>query len=142
MSNIEHFENISIVDGDIKVDINFSKYDVRFVNAQARIGEQVLQDCRALMPMQTGSLIQRSHTADEGRQVVFPGPYGRFQYGGLVMVDPDTNSPWARPGAKKVLTDRPLKYSRPEAVSHWFDEAKARNGEYWIRKVKEIINGK
>lgn len=150
MSNIEHFDGVSVVDGDIRVNIDFSRYEVGFAKAQAWIGEQVLQDCRALMPLSTGGLQQRSHTdnskhlRDEsqtkngGRQVVFPGPYARFQYGGLVMVDPDTNSPWAKPGAKKVLTDRHLQYSRPEAVSHWFDEAKARNGEYWIKKVKEI----
>lgn len=138
MSNTVHFEKISIVHGDIRVDIDFSRYEVGFAKAQWWIGEQVLQDCRAVMPMLTGSLQQRSHTEYGGTKVVFPGPYGRFQNGGLVMVDPDTGSPWARPGAKKVLTDRPLQYSRPEAVSHWFDEAKARNGEYWIRKVKEI----
>lgn len=140
MSDIEHFDGISVVDGDIKVDIDFSKYEARFSRAQYWLGEQILQDCRALMPMQTGSLIQRSHAVNDGKQVVFPGPYGRFQYGGLVMVDPETKSPWARDGVKKVLTDRALKYSRPEAIDHWFDEAKARNGEYWIRKVKEIID--
>jgi len=141
MSNIYHFETISVVDGDIKVNIDFSKYSMNAVKAQACLGEQVLQDCRALMPLLTGSLIQRSYTAEQGKKVIFPGPYARFQYGGLVMVDPATNSPWARPGAKKVLTDRSLKYSRPEACSHWFDEAKARNGEYWIKKVGEIFYG-
>lgn len=73
--------------------------------------------------------------------MVFPGPYGRFQYGGKVMVDAVTGSPWARPGAKKIVTDRPLKYSRPEATDHWFDAAKAQHGETWIAEVKRRAGG-
>lgn len=30
----------------------------------------------------------------------------------------------------------------PEATDHWFDTAKARNGEYWINGVKERIGGR
>jgi hypothetical protein len=93
------------------------------------------------MPLLTGSLQQRSHTEDGGRKVVFPGPYGRFPYGGKVMVDPVTGSPWARKGVKKALTDRSLTYSNPEATDHWFDTAKARNGEYWINGVKQKGGG-
>ena len=62
-------------------------------------------------------------------------------YEGKVMVDEQTGSPWARPGAKKVVTDRDLKYSNPKATPHWFDTAKENHGESWVREVKKIAGG-
>lgn len=150
MSEIQHFPKISYVSANFRCEIRFDRFSGQFARAQWWFGEQVLQGCRAVMPMQTGGLQQRSSTShmsdrssveNGGRQVVFPGPYARFQYGGKVMVDPDTGSPWARKNAVKVLTDRPLTYSNPEATDHWFDEAKARNGAAWIAGVKKIAGG-
>ena len=86
-------------------------------------------------------LVDESRTEDGGRRVVFPGPYARYQYGGYVMVDPETGSPFAKEGATKVLTNRRLTYSQPMATDHWFDEAKARHGQYWIAEVKRRAGG-
>lgn len=141
MSDIQHFSDISIVDGNVRVFIHIDRFSDQFIRAQQWLGNRVLEDCKPLMSLVTGGLQQRSHTENNGRRVVFPGPYGRFQYMGKVMVDPDTGSPWARRGAKKVVTNRPLHYSAPGATSHWFDAAKARNGEYWIEGVKRIAGG-
>lgn len=141
-SQIFHFPNISYVSAGLHVEIALKPYEEKFLAAQQWLGDRVLEDCRAVMPLLTGSLQQRSYTAYGGRQVIFPGPYARFLYGGMVMVDPDTGSPWARKGAKKVVTDRPLTYSNPEATAYWFDTAKTRNSEYWINGVKERIGGK
>ena len=139
MANIQHFPKFSIVFGNVTVAVDLSVYAERFNKAQEWLGWRVLQDCQARMPIQTGSLRQRSHTEDGGKKVVFPGPYARFQYGGKVMVDPVTGSPWARKGVKKVLTDRPLKYSDPAATDHWFDAAKADYGQEWIAEVNRMI---
>lgn len=142
MSDTYHFPFISYVDGGLRIQIDLKPYEQRFTEAQQWLGDRVLEDCRAVMPLLTGGMQQRSYVRYGGREVVFPGPNSRFQYGGKVMVDPDTGSPWARKGVKKVLTDRPLTYSNPEATDHWFDTAKARNGEYWINGVKERIGGR
>ena len=142
MSEMFHFPNISYVAGGLRVKINLKPYEQKHIEAQHWLGDRVLEDCRAVMPHQTGSLQQRSYTSRGGRQVIFPGPYARFQYGGRVMVDPDTGSPWARKGVEKVLTDRPLTYSNPQATDHWFDTAKAQYGDYWINGVKEKIGGR
>lgn len=136
---MEHFPTYSFVSSSVHVIVDLKRFAVGFEEAQAWLGERILTDCRARMPIKTGSLRQRSYTADGGRRVVFPGPYARFQYGGRVMIDPVTKSPWARPGAKKVLTDRPLQYADPAAVDHWFDAAKAEWGESWINDVKQRI---
>lgn len=140
-SEMIHFPKYSYVKGDIRVELNLDRFSEQFTEAQQWLGDRVLEDCKPNMPFLTGNLQQRSHTEDGGRRVVFPGPYARFQYGGLVMVDEETGSPFALPGNKKVLTNRPLKYSAPQAVDHWFDETKAQHGEYWITKTKEIAGG-
>lgn len=140
-SEMFHFEDFSYVAGNLKVEIKFSRFSRQFNEAQEWLGNTVLEDCKPYMPIRTGSMQQRSKVNNGGREVEFPGPYARFQYGGVVMVDPVTGSPWARPGAKKVVTDRPLTYSSPTATDHWFDTAKAQHGEYWIAEVKRRGGG-
>ena len=142
MSDTFHFPDVSYVCGSLRIKINLKPYEQKHIEAQQWLGDRVLEDCRSRMPLLTGNLQQRSYVDGGGRQVVFPGPSARFQYGGKVMVDPDTGSPWARKGVKKVLTDRPLTYSNPQATHHWFDTAKAQYGDYWINGVKERIGGK
>lgn len=141
MAEIAHFKNISIVDGTVRVNIKFDRFSKQFQEAQLALSKMVLEGCKSYMPKVTGSLEQRSYVDSSGARVVFDGPYARFLYMGKVMVDPDTGSPWARKYARKVVTDRLLKYSRPEATSHWFDAAKAANGDAWIAEVKRIGGG-
>ena len=141
MSDIQHFPKFSIVASGVRVSVDLRRFEQQFTDAQEWLGNQVLNDCKPFMPHLTGSLQQRSHTDRNGQEVVFPGPYGRFQYGGLVMVDPVTGSPWARPGAKKVITNRPLTYSAPGVTAQWFDTAKERHGDTWIRETKRRAGG-
>lgn len=155
MANIVHLENISYVDGNVRVEINLSPLDEKVLRAQQWLGDRVLESCRACMPHNTGSLQQRSHTEDNGRKVVFPGPYARYLYMGKVMVDSVTGKgPMRIPtgpgeyilrfkkGATLVPTSRPLKYSDPNAVPMWFDAAKQRDGQRWVSGAKEIVGGK
>lgn len=142
MSEMQHFLNFSYVGANFRIELSLDKYSSRFTEAQQWLGDRVLEDSKPFMPILTGSLQQRSHTENDGKRVIYPGPYGRFQYGGKVMVDPVTGSPWARKGAKKILTDRPLKYSNPQATAKWFDSAKEVNLEYWLNGVRKIIGGK
>lgn len=153
MSDMEHFANVSYVHTNVAVDLRFDSLSAGLNKAQLWLAEQILQDCRAVMPHVTGSLQQRSHTEDNGRRVVFPGPYGRYQYMGKVMVDSETGKgpgkiptgPGGefvfrfRKGAKLVATERNLKYSNPEASALWFEVAKARNKGYWITGFKREV---
>lgn len=141
MSEIFHFPYISYVSGDLKIEINLDRFSRQFTEAQQWLGATVLEDCKPYMPIRIGSMQQRSRVNNGGSEVQFPGPYARFQYGGVVMVDPETNSPWARLGAKKVVTDRPLTYGSLTATSHWFDTAKANHGAYWLAEVKRKAGG-
>ena len=140
MSEMQHFPKFSYVNGNFRCELSLDRFSKQFADAQQWLGDRVLEDCKAYMPHLSGDLQQQSKTESGGRKVVFPGPYARFQYGGKVMVDPVTGSPWAR-NTPKVLTDRPLQYSNPQATDHWFDTAKARYGEYWISGVKKRAGG-
>lgn len=141
MGRTVHTPGVTYIKGDVRVVLDLKPLYANVQKAQDWLLDRVLEDCRARMPVRTGSLTQRSYVDRDSAEVVFPGPYGRFQYGGLVMVDPVTGSPWARRGAVKVLTDRPLHYSQPGAVDHWFDHAFAEDGEYWIDGCAKIIAG-
>lgn len=140
--NVEHFSKISVVSSGFRCEIDLSRFGRQFTLAQQWLGDRILEDCKPFMPLETGNFQQRSMVLEHGRKVLFPGPFGRFLYMGKVMVDPDTGSPWARKGAVKVVTDRALSYSQPNATSFWFDAAKAANGEYWLSEVKRIGGGR
>lgn len=140
--NGQHFAKYSVVHSNVLVKLDLTVFEGKFEEAQEWLGWRVLQDCQAKMPRRTGNLQQRSHVEDGGRKVVFPGPTSRFLYGGLVMVDPVTRSPWARRGVKKVVTDRKLTYSDPAARAKWFEEAKAENRDAWIAGVNDRVKGR
>ena len=145
-SNIHHFPSFSVVEGDIKVDVNLSRFEKQFQEAQFKLDSQVMTDMVPYMPHNTGTFVNLTRAqsvALAGSGVVCAGapPMGRFLYGGKVMVDPETGSPWARPGVKKVVTERDLTYSNPMATPHWFDTAKANHGKAWVDEVKKIAGG-
>ena len=131
---------------NLEMRINFSRFEKQFEDAQFILDSTVMKDMKPYMPQQTGTFInitsaQSTSLAGSGTVVAAAAPMGRFLYEGKVMVDPETNSPWARPGAKKVVTDRELKYSNPKATPHWFDTAKENHGKSWVREVKKIAGG-
>lgn len=143
---MEHFKDISIVKGDIKVDISLDRFSKQFKEAQYWLDSQVMNDMVPLMPHNTGTFInvtraQSAALAGSGVVIAASAPMGRFLYMGKVMVDEKTGSPWARKGAKKVVTEKPLNYSNPKAVPFWFDEAKRQHGQQWINGVKKRAGG-
>lgn len=146
MADIFHFKNVSVVSGDIKVNVNLSRFSKQFQEAQFALDSQIMNDMEPLMPRQTGSFISLTRArsaalAGTGEVYAAAPPMGRFLYMGKVMVDPETGSPWARPGAKKIVIERPLTYSNPQAVPHWFDRAKELHEKEWVEIVKNKAGG-
>lgn len=112
----------------------------RCTKAEHIVAIQVDKDTSPYTPALTGSLNQRTRVV--GNSVVYPGPYARYLYYGKLMVDPDTGSPWAQPGAVKVLTDRDLVFNQsvhPQAQAHWFEASKAQNLDKWRRVAAENV---
>ena len=121
--------DIDIEADGVQIHVNTSDLMERANDAQFWLDSQIMTDMVPLMPHQTGTFINVTRArsaalAGSGKVVAAAPPMGRFLYEGKVMVDPETGSPWARAGAKKIVTDRSLKYSNPSAVPHWFEAAK------------------
>lgn len=141
-----HFPGFSLVEGDITVDVSLNRFEKQFQDAQYYLDGEVMNDMVSYMPHRDGifvNLTRMRSAALQGTGKVIAGapPQGRFLYEGKVMVDPVTGSPWARKGAKKVVTERPLTYSNPKATPRWFDTAKEKHGKSWIKGVKKIAGG-
>lgn len=142
ISKIKH----SVKKNDIQFDVDFSRFEKQYEAAQYALDNMVMTSMQPYMPHDTGTFINVTKAmsaalAGSGKVVAAAPPMGRFLYEGKVMVDPATNSPWARPGAEKVVTDRDLTYSNPKATPHWFDTAKKNHGRSWVKAVKKIAGG-
>lgn len=145
-----HFPSFSIVKGDIKVNVSLNRFEKQFQEAQYWLDGQVFTDMEKYMPFRDGNMrnvsaIMSRSMQGSGQVIAGAPPYGRFLYEGKVMVDPVTGSPWARAGAKKVVTDRDLvfdKTAHPRATDHWFDAAKTENVKSWAKGVKKRAGGK
>lgn len=142
-----HFPGFSIKRGNIKVDVKLNRFEKSFQEAQYWLDGEIMTDMVPFMPHRDGTFInltkmQSAAIQGSGKVVAAAPPTGRFLYEGKVMVDPQTGSPWAKKGAKKVVTGKSLNYSNPRATPHWFDTAKDKYGKSWIKGVKEIAGGK
>lgn len=140
------FKDINITGTRVKIEVDMSRFKKQFQEAQFYLDSQVMTDMIPYMPKRDGvfqNLVRARSAALAGSGTVVAGvpPSGRFLYEGKVMIDPVTGSPWARPGARKVVTNRPLTYSNPQATPHWFDTAKERHGKQWVEETKRIAGG-
>lgn len=150
MSKTFHFPSFSMVAGDITVNISLNRFEKQFQEAQNWLDGQVFTDMEKYMPFRDGNMrnvsaIMSRSMQGSGQVIAGAPPYGRFLYEGKVMVDPVTGSPWARAGAKKVVTDRDLvfdKIAHPRATDHWFDAAKEQYVKSWAKGVKKRAGGK
>ena len=130
----------------VNMHIDLDRFEKQYNLAQFALDSTIMANMVPYMPHDTGTFINVTKAmsaalAGTGKVVAAAPPMGRFLYEGKVMVDPVTNSPWARPGAKKVVTDRDLKYSNPKATPHWFDTAKEKHGKSWVKLVKKEAGG-
>ena len=134
---------------DIELDVDLSRFEKQYGEAQYALDSMVMTSMQPYMPHQTGTFINVTKAmsaaiAGSGTVVAAAPPMGRFLYEGKVMVDEQTGNPWARPGAKKIVTDRDLKYDtnhNPKVTDHWFDTAKKNHGKSWVKAVKNIAGG-
>lgn len=157
-SKIKHFKGFSIVDGDIRVTLNMSRFERQFQRAQYQLDGAVMNSMVPFMPMESGAFVNVTRAASaavQGSGEVYAayGPQGRFLYEGKTMVSPSTGSTWAKRGERKVLVSEysgktnakeNLSYSRqahPKAQPHWFDAAKEKDGKKWVKNVKRTAGG-
>ena len=144
MAKNKPLQGFTIYDGKVKANIHLDRINANLTRAQYVLDSQIMNDMVPYMPHNTGTFVnitraQSASLAGSGFVVAAAPPMGRFLYEGKVMIDPVTGSPWARKGAKKIVTDRPLTYSNPKAVPHWFDKAKEEHLSEWVQIVKDNV---
>lgn len=153
-----HFPGFSLVQGDIRVNVKLNRFEKQFQEAQYYLDNEVMTSMVPFMPMRDGNFInetklQSAALAGSGKVVAGVPPMGRYLYEGVVMVDKETGKgPFFIPGvgyryrkgAELIPTGRPLKYDKtkhPNVKDHWFDAAKQKDGDKWIKGVKKIAGG-
>lgn len=140
------FKDINVTGRHVRIKVDMSRFEKNFQDAQKWLDNQVMTSMLPFMPRVTGTFIDNTRAKSislAGSGIVCAGykPHGQFLYGGKVMVDPVTGSAWARKDAGKVLTNKPLTYSNPQATPQWFETAKRRDGDMWVREVKKRAGG-
>lgn len=157
-SKTTHFKGFSVVDGDINIKLNLSRFDKQFQRAQYQLDGNVMNSMVPFMPMVTGDFVDVTRAASaavqgSGKVYAAYGPAGRFLYQGKTMVSTVTGSTWATKGTKKVLVSQyrgktkakeDLQYTKtahPKAQAKWFDAAKKADGKEWIKQAKKTAGG-
>lgn len=118
--------------------------------AEHDVAVQAERDTAKYVPMQTGSLRQRTLVASN--EIIYPGPYARMLYYGKYMVDSvtgkgpmhftdkDNNEHIKyRKGARLVPTERDLEFHTPGTRSHWFDYSYSQNKNKWLKIAAETV---
>ena len=156
-SKITHFKGFSVVDGDIKIKLNLTRFDKQFQRAQYQLDGNVMNSMVPFMPMVTGDFVDVTRAASaavqgSGKVYAAYGPAGRFLYQGKTMVSTVTGITRATKG-KKVLVSQyggktkakeDLQYTKtahPKAQAKWFDAAKKADGKSWIKQAKKTAGG-
>lgn len=157
-SKTTHFKDFSIINADIKVELNLSRFDKQFQRAQYELDGNVMNSMVPFMPMVTGDFVDVTRAASaavqgSGKVYAAYGPAGRFLYQGKTMVSTVTGSTWATKGTKKVLVSQysgktkakeDLQYTKtahPKAQAKWFNAAKKADGKTWIKQAKKTAGG-
>lgn len=128
----------------LAADIIFDALVARLNRAQYLFDSQIMSDMVPYMPHYTGTFINNTRArsqaiAGSGQVVAAAPPMGRFLYYGKVMVGQKTGSPWAQKGERKIVTERPLNYSNPNAKPEWFEVTKQKRLPQWINLAAKNI---
>ncbi|HHV09975.1 MAG TPA: hypothetical protein GXX75_06835 [Clostridiales bacterium] len=114
---------------------------------QKFIDSEVIRLMSPYIPMRDGMLDKSAaiSTVIGSGLVRQEAPHVRFQYYGKVMVDPETGSPFAGKGVKKVLTDKDLMHDKsrhPQAGPFWFERMKADKQEDILEGSRKVAGAK
>lgn len=145
VKKIIKFDDIKVDTSNMTAEVSMKELSKRFNKAQFELDSAIMTSMERFMPRRDGSFINRvkaksSAVAGTGKVYAAVGPEGRFLYEGKVMIGEKSRSPWAKKGERKVVTGKDLTYSGG-GQAHWFDKAKAADGEDWKRLVKKTAGG-
>lgn len=139
---IHHFKGFSVIEDGVDIRVDMDRLENNFNRAQYALDSAIMTSMEPLMPMETGQFIavtkgMSAAVAGTGQVVAAAPPSGRFLYEGQAMIGRYSKSAWAKKGEKKVLSGKSLTYTR--GGPKWFDKAKAKDGDNWVRIVKKEV---
>lgn len=139
---IHYFKGFSVIEDGVDIRVDMDQLENNFNRAQYALDSAIMTSMEPLMPMETGQFIavtkgMSAAVAGTGQVVAAAPPSGRFLYEGQAMIGRYSKSAWAKKGEKKVLSGKSLTYTR--GGSKWFDKAKAKDGDNWVRIVKKEV---
>jgi len=131
--------------GNVDIDISDARLQKNLKEAQRLLTNQVWADCDPLVPFQQGGLRNSVTMSIHADYIEWNAPYAHYQYQSVVyspnipIKDSEGNiTGWfSPPGQKKQPTGRTLQYHTPGTTGKWFEVAKKRNLQSWVRLVKE-----
>jgi hypothetical protein len=139
---IHHFKGFSVIEDGVDIRVDMDRLENNFNRAQYALDSAIMTSMEPLMPMETGQFIavtkgMSAAVAGTGQVVAAAPPSGRFLYEGQAMIGRYSKSAWAKKGEKKVLSGKSLTYTR--GGPKWFDKAKTKDGDNWVRIVKKEV---
>lgn len=139
---IHHFKGFSVIEDGVDIRVDMDHLEDNFNRAQYALDSAIMTSMEPHMPMETGQFIavtkgMSAAVAGTGQVVAAAPPSGRFLYEGKAMIGRYSKSAWAKKGEKKVLSGKSLTYTR--GGPKWFDKAKAKDGDNWVRIVKKEV---
>lgn len=114
------------------------RFQRQFQEAQRWLDKTVLRDASPFVPKRSGRLEQSGvqGTAPGKGVVRWTAPYAAAVYEGKVMKGP-RRGPKYRSNQEMKMS----KATHPLARSMWFEAAKARYGQMWVRGVRKRAGG-
>ena len=92
------------------------------------------------IPTGDTSLLSQNGIVTNYDEISYTLPYAHYIYEGILYVDPETGSSYARKGQTKIPTGRALEYSNPNTGSFWDQRMWTANGEKVIKQVQDYID--
>lgn len=89
------------------------------------------------VPYDTGNL--RTNVIIDSDSITYNSPYAQYQYYGELYVDPETGSSYARKGATKIPTGKPLKYHTAGTGSYWDREMVSAEIDDIVKEVQNYM---
>lgn len=141
----KHFKNVSITNGNMRIDIPADALNSRIDRAQKWLDNRVMTDMLPYMPHETGMFQANTQAISRslaGTGLVCAGapPMGRYLYYGKVMVDAQTGKGAIPIRVKKTFSD-PLTSSQ---VSYYTGEIifRFRRGATLVATDRDLKYGK
>lgn len=134
--------------GAVSIKIDTKRLDRNIMEAQKVLNMAVRTDCEPLVPLLNGQLRRSANFPDGvyGGVLEYNTPYAHYQYVGEIygpnipIRDSEGNiTGWfSPPGKAKHPTGRKMaNYSQSGTGPEWFEKAKERHGDKWLRLVRE-----